>query len=143
MACLHTYGWFFFLRFVSSFILKLLDCTKTSCFRIRKCFMEWRYFLTFKRPITLSYRNQSIDLQSTSIGWFLYALVIKHVTSQNQPKPAKTTYNQPKPPTTSHKHPQLAKTTHNSLNCLKRTKGTHYPNSPQTRSISKVLYWSM
>ena len=37
-------------------------------------------------------------------------LVIRHATSQNQPKPL----------TTSQNHPQLAKTTHNSLNCLKK-----------------------
>ena len=29
------------------------------------------------------------------------------------------------------------------MNCLKQTKGTHYPNSSQTRSLTKVLYWSM
>ena len=64
-------------------------------------------------------------------------------TIQNHPQPAKTSQNQPKPTKNTQNHPQLAKTTHNSLNCLKRTKGTHYPNSSQTRSISKVLYWSM
>ena len=53
------------------------------------------------------------------------------------------TCNQPKPAKITKKYQQLAKTTHNSLNCLKWTKGTHHPNSPQTRSISKVLHWSM
>ena len=38
------------------------------------------------------------------------------------------TSNQPKPAKSTQKHPQLAKTIHNSLNCLKRTKGTHYPS---------------
>ena len=40
---------------------------------------------------------------------------------------------------TSQTHLQLAKTTHNSLNCLKQTKSTHYPNPPQTRSINRFF----
>ena len=29
-------------------------------------------FLTLQRPVFVSYRNRSIDLQSKSIDWFLY-----------------------------------------------------------------------
>ena len=38
--------------------------------------LYWDLTLSWRRP--LSYRNQSIDLQSKSMGWFLYDNGLRH-----------------------------------------------------------------
>ena len=35
-------------------------------------------FLIFLNPFMMSYRNQSIDLQSKSMDWFLYNIGLRH-----------------------------------------------------------------
>ena len=42
------------------------------------CYLESKIYLTLSWWRTLSYRNQSIDLQSKSMDWFLYDDSLRH-----------------------------------------------------------------
>ena len=49
-----------------------------------RCFsVKFARFLTLSRRMPLSYRNQSIDLQSKSVDWFLYNNDLRHERVKN------------------------------------------------------------
>ena len=53
-----------------------LDINSKKIVRIRKGKGRFRLTLSWRRPI--SYRNQSIDLWSKSMDWFLYDISLRH-----------------------------------------------------------------
>ena len=53
-----------------------LDINSKKFVRIRKGKGQFRLTLSWRRPI--SYRNQSIELWSKSMDWFLYDISLRH-----------------------------------------------------------------
>ena len=84
VAFLLAHGNYNFFSIVSC--QKKLRLVSTQCercfnvnFNVESTWTTWRWFniditLTLSRPRPISYRNQSIDLQSKSMDWFLYGI---------------------------------------------------------------------
>ena len=97
----------YFCMFFNCYCQSLISSRETGHQDI--CAPKFENFLVFPNFLKSQVLTHLATLEATRIPSFLL-LVIKHATTQNQPKPPTITQNQSRPPTTSQNHP---KTTHN------------------------------